>query len=173
MKRLLASALCIALAATLSPINLVAAARQGAQANVGVISGTAKSDKGDILRNHRARLLDNDRNDVLVSETRTNSQGEFSFTGLPVGNFIVEVIDDEGRIVARTVKISLAAGAMAATGLALSGSAAGVGAAAAGAAAASGAFITTTAGIITAVAVGAGVTAAVVAATNDASASGG
>jgi hypothetical protein len=172
MKKLFASVLCVALAVTMSPTNLLAAAgRQGAgaQANTGEVSGIATTDKGDVLAGYRARLLNSDNNNAIIGETRTSSAGEFKFTGLPVGNYFVEIVDEKGVVVARTVKISLAAGAMAVTGLALSGSAAGV----AVAGAAGGAFLATTAGIVTAVAVGAGITAAVVATTNDASSSGG
>ena len=161
MKKLVASILCFALVVVLAPINLLAQA--------GTISGIASVD-GKPLPNVTVRLRNVDNNQ-LAGTTRANAMGEFSFTGLPAGNFVVETVDEDGNILGTSVKIALAAGAVA-TGVAVSSSAAAVAGAAAGVAG-GGAFIASTAGIVTAVAVGAGVTAAVVAVTNDASASGG
>jgi hypothetical protein len=203
MKKFLASLLSLALVLSLSPISLAAA-----QQNLGEIAGSAVTE-GKPLNNVTVRLRNVDTGS-LVGDMRTNELGQFRFTGLPVGNYVVETVAPDGTLIGTSARISLVAGALVATGITVStsaaaaaaaglgggggdnrgaaaagagaagagaagaGAAAGAGGAgaAAGAASAGGAFFATTAGIVTAVAVGAGVTAAVVAATNDASASG-
>ncbi len=215
MKKFLASVLCAALTAVVVPINLAAAARQTA----GEIAGTAVVE-GKPLNGITVRLR-NVNTGRLEGDLRTNELGQFRFTGVPVGNYVVETVAPNGTMLGTSPRIALASGAMVATGITVStsaaaaaavgvggaagaagagaggaaGGAAGAGAAgagaagagaagagaaaagagaagaAAGAAAAGGAFFATTAGIVTALAVGAGVTAAVVATTNDASAS--
>lgn len=168
--------------------------------NIGEIAGTAVVEGRPIVGiTVRLRNVDNGQ---LVGNTTTNDRGEFRFTGLPVGNYVVETIAKDGStLLGTSTRIGLVAGAMAATGVTVStsaaaaaaaglttlgaagaagagaagagagaGTAAGAGAgAAAGAAAGGGAFFATTAGIVTAVAIGAGVTAAVIAVNNDAS----
>jgi hypothetical protein len=206
MRRVLSAFLALAMVLGAQPL-LLAAVR--GQQNLGEIAGTAVVE-GKPLNNITVRLRNVD-NGRLVGDMRTNELGQFRFTGLPIGNYVVETVAPNGTMLGTSTRISLVAGALVATGVTVStsaaaaaavgiggaagaaGAAGGAGAAgagaagagaagagaagaagaAAGAAAAGGAFIATTAGIITVVAVGAGVTAAVVAATNDASASGG
>lgn len=198
MKRLLASVLCAALVLTMQPMLMAA------QPNLGEIAGQAVVE-GKPLNGVTVRVRNVD-NGNLVGDMRVNELGQFRFTGLPVGNYVVETVAPNGTMLGSSTRINVVSGAMVATGVtvttsAAAAAAAGVGnnnggaagaagavgaagagaaaagaggaGAAAGAAAAGGAFFATTAGIITAVAVGAGITAAVVATTNDASASGG
>jgi hypothetical protein len=172
MKKLLASVLCVALAISMSPINLVAAGRalQPGQ-KTGEISGKTAKD-GKPLQNYKVQLRNVDTG-TLVGTTTSASDGAFKFTGLPEGNYVVETVDAAGNIIATSAKIGLAAGAMIVGNLAVgtSAAAAGAGAAAAGAAA-GGAGLATSTIVITAVAVAGGVSA-VVAVTNNASSSGG
>lgn len=189
MKKLLASVVCAALVITMAPINLIAAGRVFQQ-NLGEIAGTAVVE-GSPLNNVTVRLRNVD-NGALVGDMRTNELGQFRFTGLPVGNYVVETVSPNGTLLGTSTRISLVAGALVATGVTVStsaaaaaaagvggaagaaGAAGGAGAAgagAAGAAAAGGSFFATTAGILTVAAVGAGVATAAVVATNDASAS--
>ena len=160
--------------------------------NTGEIAGTAVVE-GKPLPGVTVRLRNID-NGQLVGNMTTNEKGEFRFTGLPPGNFVVETVAPNGTLLGTSARIALVAGAMVATGVAVSTSAAaaaaaGVGAGAAAgaagapvlellapepgpplrAAAAGGAFFATTAGIVTIAAIGAGVAAAAVAATGDAS----
>lgn len=182
MKKLLASSLCVALSLTLAPINLIAAGRVIAQTN-GQISGLASVD-GKPLANVTVRLRNVDTGQ-LVGNTTANAQGQFSFTGLGPGNFVVETVSSTGTILGTSTVIALTATAMVASGITVGTSAAalaaagGVGAAAgaagagAGAAAAAGgvaagAGLSTTVIVVTAVGIGLGVTGAVVA-LNDAS----
>jgi len=103
----------------------------------------------------------------LVGSTQSAADGGFSFTGLNPGNYVVEIVDAAGKVIGTSTSMSLAAGGVI-SGVTVAASAAG---AAAGAAAAGGlgAFFTSTGGILVLVGIGAGVTAGVVAATNDGS----
>lgn len=175
--RLLAATLVLAIPTSLQPLRVYAAARQ----NVGQISGKAVVE-GKPLPNVTVRLRNVDTGQV-TGEMTSNSLGEFNFTGLPGGNYVVETVAPKtGAVVSTSARISLTPGSMTASGLTVSTSAAAaasaglttgaVGAgAAAGAAAGGTAFFATTAGIITAVAIAGGVTAVIIAANNDASAS--
>ena len=136
MKKLFASALCVALSMTLAPINLVAAGRVIVQAN-GAISGIASVD-GKPLANVTVRLRNVDTGQ-LVGNTTANAQGSFSFSGLGSGNFVVETVAANGTILGTSTAIALTSAAMVATGITVSTSAAAVAAAGGVSAAAAGA----------------------------------
>lgn len=168
MKRAVATLMALAMVLIYQPLPLFA------QANMGQISGTSVVD-GAPLPNTSVRLRNVDTGQ-LVGTTTSNTMGEYSFQGLPAGNYIVETVAPNGTVLGTSAAVSLAPGAMAATGVAVSttataAAAAGVGGGAAGAAAAAGggSFFASTAGIITIAAVAAGVTAAAVAVQDDAS----
>ena len=135
MKKLFATVLALAITLTMAPINLIAAGRFQA----GSIAGVATVD-GKPLANVTVRLRNVDTGQ-LVGSTTANAQGGFSFTGLGAGNFVVETVAANGAILGTSTAITLAAGAMAATGIAVATSASalaaaggvGAGAAAAGA----------------------------------------
>jgi Carboxypeptidase regulatory-like domain len=161
--------------------------------NTGELSGTAMVG-GKPLPNVTVRLRNVDNGQVVGSMT-TNERGEFRFTGLPPGNFVVEIVGENGRLVAASARIGLASGIMTASSVTVTTSAAaaaaaglGAGAAAAGVAgaasvvgaatgaigvavggAASGGFFASTLGIVTLAAVVAGIGTAAVAARGDAS----
>src|SRR6187549_2799995 len=117
MKKLIASALVLALAIAAAPINLIAAARFQA----GAISGVATVD-GKPLANVTVRLRNVDTGQ-LVGNTTANASGQFSFSGLGAGNFVVETVAANGAILGTSATVALAAGAMAATGIAVATSA--------------------------------------------------
>lgn len=167
MKKLVASLLVAALAVVSAPINLLA--------QNGQISGAATLE-GKPIPNTTVRLRNIDTGQ-LVGTTTSNAAGEFSFTGLPEGNFVVETVSANGTILG-TSAVALTAATMVVANLSVGASAAAV--AAAGGA---GAVLGTTAavagvgaglgtGVIVAgvVAAGLGVTGLTVA-LNDASAS--
>ena len=143
MKRIVLSIVAIALGAA-----VVASAAQG----TGKLSGVARDAQGQAMPGVKLQLRNVDTGQ-LVATTKAGPGGAFEFTGLNPGNFIVEIVDDSGKIIGLSPSTALAAGG-AIAGLIVSASAAG---AMAGAAAAGG--------------IGAGVTAGVIAATNDASGS--
>jgi uncharacterized protein (DUF2141 family) len=132
----------------------------------GQISGTARNAQDQILSGVKVQLRNIDSGQ-LVATTKSAANGAFEFTGLNPGNYVVEIVDDDGKIIGATATMALAAGGVM-SGVTVAASAAG---AMAGAAAAGGmgAFFSSTAGILLLVGVGVGVTAGVIAATNDAS----
>lgn len=166
MKKLLASALCVALATTISPVNLIAAGRA---IQAGQISGMAAVD-GKPLPNVTVRLRNVDTGQ-LVGNTTANAQGQFSFAGLGPGNFVVETVAANGTILGTSTVIALTAAAMVVGSITVSTSAAAIaaaGGAAAGVAgvvggAALGTGLSATALTVTAVGLGLGATGLVIA----------
>jgi hypothetical protein len=141
---------------------LAASAAQG----TGKISGIARNAQDQVLPNVKVQLRNVDSGQ-LVATTRAASNGAFEFTGLNPGNYVAEIVDDDGGILGVSPSTALAAGGVV-TGLMVSASAAGAlaGAAAAGGA---GAFFASAGGLMLLAGIGAGVTAGIVAATQDAS----
>jgi hypothetical protein len=157
MKRIAVVVVVIALG-----LAVVADASQG----TGKISGIARDAQNQVLPGVKVQLRNVDTGQ-LVATTKAGADGAFEFTGLNPGNYIVEIVDNSGKIIGVSPSTALAAGG-AITGLIVAASASGAlaGAAAAGGAAA---FFSSTGGILLLVGIGAGVTAAVIAATNEAS----
>ena len=167
MKKLLASTLCLALSLSVAPVNLIAAGRAIAQTN-GAISGMATVD-GKPLGNVTVRLRNVD-NGTLAGETTANAQGQFSFSGLPPGNYVVETVAANGTILGTSTAIALTAAAMVVTGVTVGTSAALLGGA--GAAAAGGAALGTGLSTTAIVLIGSGIalgTAGIIIANDDAS----
>ena len=157
MQKLLASLLCAALVIALAPISFAQ------PTNNGQISGTATiGGKPATNATVRVRNVDNGQ---IAATGKTNGQGQYSFSGLPAGNYVVEVVSDDGSLLGTSARVALVAGAMVASGVGVAASAAAIGAAGA---VVGGSFFTSTAGIITMVAIGTGVAAGIVVA-NDAS----
>jgi len=157
MKRMVLVIVAIALGLAVS-----ANAGQG----TGKISGTARNAQDQILAGVKVQLRNIDTGQ-LVATTKAGPDGAFEFTGLNPGNYIAEIVDDSGQIIGVSPSTPLVAGGVIA-GLTITASAGG---ALAGAAAAGGlgAFFLSTGGILLLVGIGAGVTAGIIAATNDAS----
>ena len=145
----------VVMVAVLLGLAVTANAAQG----TGKISGIAKDAQSQVLPGVKVQLRNVDTGQ-LVSTTKAAADGAFEFTGLNPGNYVVEIVDSSGKIIGLSPATALAAGG-AITGLIVS--------AAAAAAAGGGAFFASTAGILLLVGIGAGVTAGVIAATNDAS----
>ena len=132
----------------------------------GKISGTARNAQDQILAGVKVQLRNIDTGQ-LVATTKAGPDGAFEFTGLNPGNYIAEIVDDSGNIIGVSPSTPLVAGGVIA-GLTITASAGGALAAAA-AAGGIGAFFSSTGGILLLVGIGAGVTAGVIALTNDAS----
>jgi carboxypeptidase family protein len=187
MKRITSALLVLGILLACQPVRLAAFTQ-----NPGEIAGIAVVE-GKPLAAITVRLRNVDSGQ-LVGTTTTNDRGEFRFTGLPVGNYVVETVARNGStLLGTSPRIALVTGAMLATGVTVStsaaaaaaagltagaaGGAAGAGAAgtgaagagsaaggtgaAVGASAAGASFFATTAGIVTVVAVGAGLAAVV------------
>ena len=123
MKKLVASALVLALAIAAAPINLIAAGRAFQN---GQISGVA-SLEGKPIPNITVRLRNVDSGQ-LVGTTTSNAAGEFSFSSLPAGNFVVETVAANGTILG-TSAVALTAATMVVANLTVGASAAAVAAA--------------------------------------------
>jgi hypothetical protein len=145
-------------------LGLAVAAEAGQ--GTGKISGTARDAQNQMLPGAKVQLRNVDTGQ-LAATSKAAASGAFEFTGLNAANYVVEIVDDSDKIVGVTPSMTLAAGG-AITGLSVTASAAG---AMAGASTAGGvgAFFSSTGGILLLVGIGAGVTAAIIAATNDAS----
>jgi len=143
-------------------ISMAAVAAQG----TGQISGTARNAQDQVLAGVKLQLRNVDTG-ALVATTRSAANGAFEFKGLNPGNYVVEIVDDDGKIIGLSTSMALAGGGVV-SGVTVAASAAG---AIAGAAAAGGlgAFFASTGGILLLVGIGAGVTAGVIAATGSTS----
>jgi hypothetical protein len=71
----------------------------------GQIGGVAKGSDQAPLGGTRVQLR-NVSNGQLAGTTTTNNLGEFLFTGLNPGNYVVEVVDAAGRIIATSASLS-------------------------------------------------------------------
>jgi hypothetical protein len=142
---------------------VLASAGQG----TGKISGTARNAQGQVLPNVKVQLRNIDTGQ-LVATSRAGADGAFEFTGLNPGNYVVEVVDDSGRIIGLSPSTALAAGG-AVTNLVVAASAAGTLAGAVATAGGVGGFFTTTGGIFLLTGLAAGVTAGIIAANQEAS----
>lgn len=116
-------------------IVLVLTALTYAQSN-GLISGLASVD-GKPLPSVTVRLRNVD-NGRLIGNTVANAAGEFSFNGLAVGNYVVEMVAANGTIFGTSVGVVLTEAAMVSTNVSVGASAAAL-AAAGGTGAAAGA----------------------------------
>lgn len=159
MRRVLTFVLMLATAGPLQPFAAAAAAQTPAG---GSLTGTANGPKSQPIPSVKVQLRNADTGQ-LASTTTSSATGEFSFTNLPAGNYVVEVLDGAGNIVGTSASIAVAAGATA-SGVIVTATAASM-AAATAAAAAGGSFFTSTIGLVTLAAAGAGV-AGVTAAAN-------
>lgn len=155
-RRVVLSALIVALVVPNVP--LFAAHAVAGQEATGTISGTARNAAGAVMPNIGVRLR-NVGTGQLVATTRADAQGQFRFAGLPPGNYAVELVNDRSEVLGFSAPVLLTAQTMVATDLAVTASAIGQAAAAGG-----GAFLTSTLGLVTIAAIGAGVVGVVVAA---------
>jgi hypothetical protein len=150
VKRIASLALIVALG--------VAVAASAAPQSSGRIAGTVRDAQGQALPNAKLQLRNVDTGQV-VARTRAAADAAYEFSAVPPGNYIVEIVDDSDRVI----------GLSAAAALTTGGAVTGLIAALTASTAAGGAFFASTAGILLLVGLGAGVTAGVIAATNDAS----
>jgi len=150
VKRIASLALIVALG--------VAVAASAAPQSSGKIAGTVRDAQGQTLPGAKLQLRNVDSGQV-VARTRAAGDAAYEFNAVPPGNYIVEIVDDSDRVI----------GLSAAAALTTGGAVTGLIAALTASTAAGGAFFASTAGILLLVGLGAGVTAGVIAATNDAS----
>jgi hypothetical protein len=136
----------------------VATAAGAAPQTSGRIAGIVRDAQGQALPNAKLQLRSVDTGQV-VARSRAAADATYEFKDVPPGNYMVEIVDDSGRVIGLSAAAALATGGVI-TGLIATLTAT---------AAAGGAFFASTAGILLLVGLGAGVTAGVIAATNTAS----
>lgn len=154
LRRFVGFALVVALIVPNIPV--FAAPSAGAQtAATGQISGIASDAAGQKMANTTV-LAREMQTAQLVGTTTSDALGQFTFTGLNPGTFVLEVVNAAGKVIATSGAITLTPAAMAATGLTVTG-------AATAAAVGGGSFFASTAGILMLAASGVGVMGVVVA----------
>jgi len=161
MKRVLALALVFAVIGLGVPTPTFAA--RGQQPD-GSIAGDVKDQGGSPVANHTVRVR-NAGTGQVAGNGSTNVAGRFSFGNLGQATYVVEAVDETGRIQATSTAVTLATGAMTNPNVAIVLSQSGTGATAA--AAGSTSFFKSTAGILLLVAGGALAVGGIVVATND------
>jgi hypothetical protein len=157
MRRILSLMLSLTMALGFVP------AVSAAGAPAGQISGLAISQTGAHLVGQIARVRSLDIGHV-ADVTTTTAAGQFSFTGLSAGSYVVELVSN-GYVVGTSAPVTLTARDMTADGV----TATAASAAQAQAGVLAGSFWTSTIGIITMAAITAGVVTAVVVVKNDSS----
>ncbi|MGE5359632.1 MAG: carboxypeptidase-like regulatory domain-containing protein [Bacteroidales bacterium] len=159
MKRILALALVAALVGLGVPAPVFAGQQHGS------LHGVAKDNAGRPTGDSTVRLRSVTTGQV-AGTTKSGPGGLFSFTDVPAGNYVVEVVDATGKVIATSASVTVAAGA-AVTGVVVSAA----GAASAAVAATGGglgAFFTSTTGVLL-IAGGAGLATGIIVATRSSS----
>ena len=162
MRRLLALALVLAIAGLGVPATTFAATPQAKVVNPQV-AGVARSEAGAPIANTTVRLR-NTGNGEVVATSKTGADGGYSFKNVPAGNYVIELVDNNGAVVATSMPVSLS-GTESVTGVALTAQAGKAGAGAVGGVGV-GKFFTSTAGILLLAAAGGGLMAGVVGASS-------
>jgi len=163
MRRVLS---CVTVISMMVPASSVFDAPRAQAQTAGSISGTANDSTGVTVAKATVRLRNLTTNE-LSGNSMSGVAGEFSFSGLSAGSYVVEVVNAAGEIVGASAPIAVAAGAQV-TGVVVAASAAaaaGVGGAATAGVASAG-FFTSTAGIVALAAAGAAVAGVTVAASS-------
>ena len=165
MKRFLALGLVLCVAGLGLPTAAFASGQQQAQSVNGKVAGIAKHSTGQPVTNQAIRLRSVADSQVVATGT-TDGTGAFTFTNVPKGTYVVELLDGSGQVIATSTAVTLNAtpAGMSVTGVlvTLSDTVPAAAAVGAGAGAAHG-FFTSTAGILLLVGAGAATTVAIVA----------
>src|SRR5207248_11112333 len=121
------TALAVAVAFSLTSIPIAAAGprvERAAQVQTGSIAGTAHDAQGQALPNYTVRLRSL-VNGQIAGSTTSNGAGQFTFTGLTPANYVIEIVNAAGAIVATSASIAVAAGATVSVVITASAAAAG------------------------------------------------
>ena len=164
MRKILALTLALAIVSLGVPSTSSAAGQQvQAKAANGRVAGVVKNSGGQPVTNRGVRLRDTVKAQV-ISTSRTDNAGAFSFDKVPTGTYIVEVINDRGAVVALSGPLTLDTGSLLVDGVVIILES---DQAAAAVLAAGGSFFSSTAGMLILAAAGAGAVVAIKAATSD------
>jgi len=75
----------------------------------GAVNGVAQSADKAPLPNYRVHVR-NANTGELTGSTTSNQAGQFSFSGLQPGNYVVEIVDAAGKVVGLSPSLTVAAG---------------------------------------------------------------
>lgn len=164
MRRVLALALAAAIVSLGVP-GASSAARRQTQVTAGQVSGAAKDRAGMPITNASVRLR-NTATGQVAGVTRTAADGSYEFRRVPAGNYVVELIDENGGVAAASMSITVSPASMTVSGVVVTGASgkAGVGAMAT---TGLGPFFKSTAGILLLTAAGGGLAAGIIGASSD------
>jgi hypothetical protein len=84
----------------------------GGQEATGGVQGTARDAQQQTLANYTVQVRNVQTGDLVGSGT-TNASGQFTFSGLTPGSYVVEIVNAAGEIIGTTAPIAVAAGTMA------------------------------------------------------------
>lgn len=158
MRRVISLAVALVLAAFVTPVPGVLA-----QAGTGGVTGTAADASKSPLANHTVRLR-NVQTGQIASTTQSAANGSFSFAGVNPGNYVIEIVNAAGDVIATSSTVGVVAGTTAT--ITVTASAITAAAAAAGGGGLAGLFTGTSLVVVTAAGV-AGVVIAVQATQDD------
>jgi hypothetical protein len=92
-RQILATGLIAALVGATAPVNLMAGGQQNA-----TISGTAKSEAKKPYTNYTTRAR-NVQGGQIAGTVTLDTNGNFSLPGLPPANYVVELLNHDGKVV--------------------------------------------------------------------------
>jgi hypothetical protein len=160
MNRLLALVLSAVIAVPVQTLLAAGTASSTVGGATGQISGQAFDQSGRQLASVTVRLR-NMGTGLTFGGALSGAAGDFSFSGLRAGNYVIEVGNAAGQVIGTSRVIPLTPAQMIATGVGVTAAAAGQ----PGAVATTGSFFTSTVGIVVIAAVAAGVAVGVYEAT--------
>lgn len=163
MRRLLALLLASAIVSLGLPAVSYAAGPQAQPAN-GQVAGTAQTGAGSPIANATVRLRNTASGDVAAT-AKTDAGGAYSFGRVPAGNYVAELVDGNGAVIATSMPVSLTSGSMSVTGLALTAANGKAGVGAVGTTTGVRGLFTTTGGILLVAATAGGAVAGIIGAT--------
>jgi hypothetical protein len=103
-----------------------AAGQNAAQASqLGTLKGTARNAKQAPIPNATVRARNVDTGKVAGTQI-TDSSGTYTFNGLNPGNYVVEVLDSNSKVIATSSMAAVAAGAAVTTSVSVSAAAGGL-----------------------------------------------
>src|SRR4051812_12976514 len=109
MRKLISSALVVAIAVLGAPLSAAAAVKAPAQQG-GTLKGTAQGADKAPLPNYTVQVR-NVANGQIAGSTTSTAAGSFSFEGLQAGNYVIEIVDAAGKVVGLSSSVAVAAGA--------------------------------------------------------------
>ena len=116
MRKVLSVALVVAVGIIGVPLSAGAAARSAAPQQGGTLNGVAEGASKQPLPNYTVQVR-NVSTGQLAGSTTSNAAGDFSFSGLQAGNYVVEVVNAAGEIVGTSASVAMAAGATVTVGV--------------------------------------------------------